>query len=122
MYAIIRAGGKQHKVAKGDVIEIEHVKDAKDTLEFTPLLVVDDKGKARSAKSDLAKAKVTAKVLGDAQGPKVEVAKYRNKTGYRRNTGHRQRYTSVQISDIKLTAGGSKTTTDKEEEGTTDGT
>ncbi|HEV3472948.1 MAG TPA: 50S ribosomal protein L21 [Actinomycetota bacterium] len=121
MYAIIRAGGKQHKVAKGDVIEVEHVKDAKDTLEFTPLLVVDDKGKTRSAKSDLANAKVTAKVLGDAQGPKVEVAKYRNKTGYRRNTGHRQRYTSVQISDIKLTAGRSKATS-KEEEGTTDGT
>lgn len=122
MYAIIRAGGKQHKVAKGDVIEIEHVKDAKDTLEFTPLLVVDDKGKTRSAKSDLANARVTAKVLGDAQGPKVEVAKYRNKTGYRRNTGHRQRYTSVQISDIKLTAGRSKTTSKEEEEGTTDGT
>ena len=123
MYAIIRAGGKQHKVAKGDVIEIEHVKDAKDTLEFTPLLVVDDKGKTSSAKSDLANARVTAKVLGDAQGPKVDVAKYRNKTGYRRNTGHRQRYTSVQISDIKLTAGRSKTTTSKEEEeGTTDGT
>ena len=124
MYAIIRAGGKQHKVAKGDVIEIEHVKDAKDTLEFTPLLVVDDKGKTRSAKSDLANARVTAKVLGDAQGPKVEVSKFRNKTGYRRNTGHRQRYTSVQISDIKLTAGRSKTTSNKEEEeeGTTDGT
>ena len=123
MYAIIRAGGKQHKVAKGDVIEIEHVKDAKDTLEFTPLLVVDDKGKARSAKSELANAKVTAKVLGEAKGPKVDVAHYRNKTGYRRNTGHRQRYTSVQISDIKLTAGRSKTTVSKEEEeGTTDGT
>lgn len=120
MYAIIRAGGKQHKVAKGDVIEIEHVKDDTGTLEFTPLLVVDDKGKARSAKSDLSKARVTAKVLGDAQGPKVEVSKYRNKTGYRRNTGHRQRYTSVQISDIKLSGGQSKTTS-KQEEGTEDG-
>jgi len=108
MYAIIRAGGKQHKVAKGDVIEIELVKGDKDTLEFTPLLVVDDKGKARSSRSELSKAKVTAKVLGEAKGPKVEVMKFRNKTGYRRNTGHRQRYTSVQISDIKLTAGRSK--------------
>jgi large subunit ribosomal protein L21 len=105
MYAIIRAGGKQHKVAKGDVIEIELVKGDKDTLEFTPLLVVDDKGKARSSRSELSKARVTAKVLGEAKGPKVEVMKYRNKTGYRRNTGHRQRYSSVQISDIKLTAG-----------------
>jgi len=108
LYAIIRAGGKQHKVAKGDVIEVERVKDSSDTLEFTPLLVVDDKGKARSGKSDLAGARVTAKVLGETNGPKVEVVKYRNKTGYRRNTGHRQKYTSIQISDIKLTAGRAK--------------
>jgi large subunit ribosomal protein L21 len=104
LYAIIRAGGKQHKVAKGDVIEVERVKDSSDTLEFTPLLIVDDKGKARSGKSDLSGARVTAKVLGETNGPKVEVVKYRNKTGYRRNTGHRQKYTSIQISDIKLTA------------------
>ena len=108
MYAIIRAGGKQHKVAKGDVIEVERVKDSSDTIEFTPLLVVDDKGKARSSKADLSDARVTAKVLGETNGPKVEVVKYRNKTGYRRNTGHRQKYTSIQISDIKLTAGRSK--------------
>ena len=117
MYAIIRAGGKQHKVAKGDVIEVERVKDSSDTIEFTPLLVVDDKGKARSGKADLSGARVTAKVLGETNGPKVEVVKYRNKTGYRRNTGHRQKYTSIQISDIKLTAGRSKAVdkADKEE-------
>ncbi len=109
MYAIIRAGGKQHKVAKGDVIEVERVKGSSETLEFTPLLIVDDKGKARTGKSDLTKARVTAKVVGETKGSKVEVHKYRNKTGYRRNTGHRQKYTSIQISDIKLTAGRSKT-------------
>ena len=105
MYAIIRAGGKQHKVAKGDVIEVERVKDSSDSLEFIPLLVVDDKGKARSGKSDLASARVTATVVGESKGPKIEVVKYRNKTGYRRNTGHRQKYTTIQIEDIKLTAG-----------------
>ncbi len=108
MYAIIRAGGKQHKVAKGDVIEVERVKDSSDTLEFTPLLIVDDKGKARSGKSDLSGARVTAKVLGETKGSKVEVVKYRSKTGYRRHTGHRQKYTSIQISDIKLTGGRAK--------------
>ena len=124
MYAIIRAGGKQHKVTKGDVIEVERVKESSDSLEFVPLLVVDDKGKARSAKSDLADARVTATVLGETKGPKIEVVKYRNKTGYRRNTGHRQKYTSIQIDDIKLTAGRSssskatatKTETKTEEE------
>ncbi|HWC15032.1 MAG TPA: 50S ribosomal protein L21 [Actinomycetota bacterium] len=112
MYAIIRAGGKQHKVAKGDVIEVERVKDSSDKIEFTPLLVVDDKGKAVSGKTDLAKARVTATILGEAKGPKIEVVKYRNKTGYRRNTGHRQKYTSIQISDIKLSAGKAKATHD----------
>jgi large subunit ribosomal protein L21 len=122
MYAVIRAGGKQHKVAKGDVIEIERVKDGSDKLEFTPLLVVDDKGKARTGRSELSKARVMATVLGEAQGPKVDVMKYRSKTGYRRHTGHRQRYTTIQISDIKLTAG--RTTAAKTEatdKGTDDG-
>ncbi len=109
MYAVIRAGGKQHKVAKGDVIEIERVKDGSSKLEFTPLLVVDDKGKTRAGKADLSKARVTAKVVGDSAGPKVDVFKYRNKTGYRRHTGHRQKYTTIQIDDIKLTVGRSTT-------------
>jgi large subunit ribosomal protein L21 len=114
MYAVIRAGGKQHKVAKGDVIEIEYVKDS-NTVEFTPLLIVDDKGKLRSGKSELAKARVTAKVLGESKGKKIEVMKYRNKTGYRRHTGHRQRYSSVEISDIKLTGSTSKAKSSSEE-------
>ena len=104
MYAIIRAGGKQHKVAKGDVIEIELHK-GQDTIQWTPLLIVDDKGKARTAKKDLSAARVTGKVVGESAGPKVSVNKYRNKSGYRRNVGHRQKYTTVQISDIKLTGG-----------------
>lgn len=122
MYAIIRAGGKQHKVAKGDVIEVERVKESGDSIEFVPLLVVDDKGKARSGKSDLADARVTATILGETKGPKVEVVKYRNKTGYRRNTGHRQKYTSIQISDIKLTAGRSSKAAEKPAEKTEDKT
>jgi large subunit ribosomal protein L21 len=108
MYAVIRAGGKQHKVAKGDVISIEKVKGDSDSVEFVPLLIVDDKGKARTSHKELADARVVGKVIGDEKGPKVEVYKYRNKTGYRRHTGHRQKYTSLQISDIKLTAGRSK--------------
>ena len=115
MYAIIRAGGKQHKVAKGDLIEIELVKSSGKTIEFTPLLVVDDKGKARTAKAELGRALVTGKVVGESRGPKIEVMKYRNKTGYRRHSGHRQRYTTVEISDIKLSGG-------RKKEGSDDGT
>ena len=113
MFAVIRAGGKQHKVAKGNVIQIEKLNGSSETVEFTPLLVVDDKGKARTGKSELAKAVVTAKIVGQSAGPKVDVYKYRNKTGYRRHSGHRQKYTDIEISDIKLTTGRSKTT-DKE--------
>lgn len=108
MYAVIRAGGKQHKVAEGDVIEIERVKQDGDRLEFTPLLIVDDKGKVRSAAKDLRAARVGATILEEVKGVKVEVHKYKNKTGYRRHVGHRQRYSRVQISDIKLTAGRAK--------------
>ncbi|MDP9226770.1 MAG: 50S ribosomal protein L21 [Actinomycetota bacterium] len=121
MYAIIRAGGKQYKVAKGDVIEIERTKEDSEKIEFVPLLVVDDKGKTRSGKSELADARVTATVVGESQGPKVNVAKYRNKTGYRRNTGHRQRYTSVQISGIKMRAARSRSKTPETQEETSDG-
>lgn len=101
MYAVIRAGGKQYRVAEGDVIEIEKVEDDS-KLEFTPLLVVEDDGTTRAAKNDLAKAKVTGKVVGESKGPKVHVLRFRNKSRYRRKTGHRQRYSSVEISKISV--------------------
>ncbi|MFP5297519.1 MAG: 50S ribosomal protein L21 [Actinomycetota bacterium] len=112
MYAVIRAGGKQHKVAEGDIIEVEKVSG--DSVEFTPLLIVDDKGKVRSGASDLGKAKVTAKVLEETKGPKIKVFKYKNKTGYRRTTGHRQKYSKIEISGIKLSGGSSKKATTEE--------
>ena len=120
MFAVIRAGGKQHKVAKGDVLEIERLKEGSSSVEFTPLLIVDDKGKARTTQSELGKARVTAKGLGETKGVKVDVMKYRNKVGYRRHNGHRQRYTTIQIADIKLTGGSSKTK-EAEKEETSDG-
>ena len=105
MYAVIRAGGKQYKVAEGDVIEIERAGEADSRLEFTPLLVVDDAGKAHAAKDSLAKAKVTAQIVGETKGPKVNIFRYRNKARYRRRAGHRQRYSSVEISGIKMGGG-----------------
>jgi large subunit ribosomal protein L21 len=102
MYAIIRAGGKQAKVQSGDVIDIERVKGDAKELTFAPLLVVDDKGNAVSDRDALAKASVTAKVLGESQGSKIDIFKYKNKTGYRRRQGHRQKYTQIEITGIKL--------------------
>jgi large subunit ribosomal protein L21 len=113
MYAIIRAGGKQAKVQSGDVIEIERVKGDAEEMSFAPLLIVDDKGNAVSDRDLLAKASVTAKVLGESQGQKIDIFKYKNKTGYRRRQGHRQKYTQIEITDIKLPGAKAKTTTAK---------
>ena len=65
---------------------------------------------------------MTATIVGETKGPKVNVAKYRNKTGYRRNAGHRQKYTSVQISGIKLTRARSATKKKSTDEGNNEGT
>jgi large subunit ribosomal protein L21 len=114
MYAIIRAGGKQAKVQSGDVIEIERVKGDSEKLTFAPLLVVDDEGNAVSDRDVLAKATVSAKVLGESVGPKIDIFKYKNKTGYRRRQGHRQKYTQIEITEIKLPGSKAKTTAKKE--------
>ncbi len=113
MYAIIRAGGKQAKVQSGDVIEIERVKGDAEEMSFSPLLIVDDKGNAVSDRDLLAKASVTAKVLGESQGPKIDIFKYKNKTGYRRRQGHRQKYTQIEITDIQLPGAKAKTASPK---------
>ena len=100
MYAIIRTGGKQAKVQEGDVIDVELLR-AEGDIEFTPLLVVDDKGKVFSGREKLKTAKVVAKVVGASAGPKLDIFKYKAKTGYRRRQGHRQKYTTVEVTKIK---------------------
>lgn len=101
MYAIVRSGGRQHKVAVGDVVEIDKVTDeVGSSIELTPLLLVDGES-VTSQKDALAKASVTAEVLGEAKGPKIHILKFKNKTGYRKRQGHRQKYTQVKVTGIK---------------------
>jgi large subunit ribosomal protein L21 len=107
MYAVIKAGGKQHKVKAGDVIEVEYIHGAEDSLTFKPLLVVDDDGKTHVGK-ELDRAVVKAKAAGEQKGDKIKVFKYKNKTGYARRQGHRQLMTLLEISDVSLGSGGSK--------------
>ena len=121
MYAVIRAGGRQLKVAEGDVIEVDRLQSSSGEVEFRPLLVVSDDGSARVGPSDLAHASVRAEVLGETKGPKIEVTKYRSKTGYRRHTGHRQRYTSVRIAEIRLGSGKARGAKDRRKGTTEDG-
>ena len=101
MYAVIKTGGKQHKVQAGDVIEIEKLVVDGETVEFHPLLVVDDDGKTHVG-AEAAKAVVTAKPLGEKKGEKVKVFKYRPKSGYARKAGHRQLLTMLEITEVKL--------------------
>lgn len=100
MYAIIRTGGKQAKVREGDVIDVERL-HGEGEVTFTPLLLVDDKGKVTSGREELKNARVTAKVIGATTGDKIEMFKYKNKTGYRRRGGHRQKYTTIEVVKIE---------------------
>ncbi|MDF2092651.1 LSU ribosomal protein L21P [Pedococcus cremeus] len=101
MYAIVRAGGRQEKVSVGDVLIIDKVSaQAGDTVDLTPLLVVD--GSTITSDADkLAKVKVTAEVVKPAKGPKITIMKYKNKTGYKKRQGHRQHLTQVKVTAIE---------------------
>lgn len=100
MYAIVRAGAKQQKVAVGDVIEIDKVSTpVGDTLKLPVVMAVDGEDVTTTG---LDKAAVTVEVLGATKGPKIVIQKYKNKTGYKKRQGHRQKYTQVKVTDIKL--------------------
>jgi large subunit ribosomal protein L21 len=117
MYAVIKTGGKQQKVQAGDVIEVEKLVGDDETVEFHPLLVVDDDGKTHVG-TEAAKAVVIAKPLGEKKGEKIKVFKYRPKSGYARKSGHRQLLTMLEITEVKLgqRRGGSRTKQEKTEE------
>ena len=101
MYAIVRSGGRQHKVAVGDVLEIDKVEaKAGDSVSLTPLLLVDGDKITADAKK-LGKASVTAEVIAETKGPKIRIIKFKNKTGYKKRQGHRQRYTQVKVTGIE---------------------
>ena len=108
MYAIVRAGGRQEKVSVGDLISVDRV-SAKpgETLTLKTLLVVDG-DKVTSDSKALAAVTVTAEVVDHNRGPKIEILRYKNKTGYRRRQGHRADLTDLQviaIGDTKIAAG-----------------
>jgi large subunit ribosomal protein L21 len=97
MYAIVKTGGKQYKVAVGDVIDVELLDG--DSVDLQPVLVVDGTT-VLSSSDDLAKVSVTGNLLGESKGPKIKILKYKNKTGYKRRVGHRQRYSRLEVTGI----------------------
>ena len=102
MYAVVRAGSKQQKVAVGDVIEIDKVETGVGETLTLPVVLAVDGEKITSDAATLGKASVTVEILGATKGPKIIIQKYKNKTGYKKRQGHRQKYTQVKVTDITL--------------------
>ena len=100
VYAIVRAGAKQQKVAVGDVIEIDKVETAVGESVTLPVVMLVDGEKVTATGLD--KASVTVEILGATKGPKIIIQKYKNKTGYKKRQGHRQKYTQVKVTDISV--------------------
>jgi large subunit ribosomal protein L21 len=100
VYAIVRAGGRQEKVAVGDVLTVDRLTgEPGDEVRFTPVLVVD--GSTVTSDADaLSKVVVAGEIVEDLRGPKIRILKYKNKTGYRKRQGHRQALTKVTITSI----------------------
>lgn len=101
MYAVVRTGGKQYRVEQGQRLEVERLgADADATVDLEPVLLVDGDA-VLATPADLKGASVTAKVLGDAKGPKITGFTYKSKSNQRRRWGHRQRYATIEITGIK---------------------
>ena len=100
VYAIVRSGGQQKKVAVGDVIEIDKVAHLVGESVTLPVVMLVDGEKVTAGADALGAASVTAEVVGAAKGPKITILKYKNKTGYRKRQGHRQKYTQVKVTEI----------------------
>ena len=110
MYAIVRCGGRQEKVALDDVVTVDKLPgEAGSSVTFKAVLVVDGE-RVISDPAEVSRYQVTADIVGDAAGPKINMIQYRNKTGYRRRLGHRQRYTQVRITGISAGKGKSSAT------------
>ena len=101
MYAIVKTGGKQYRVEKGQTLLVERLPDAEGaTVTLQPMLFRSDE--TVFDKDGLEKVKVEAKIVGHERGPKLRVFKFKPKRGYKRRTGHRQELTRIEVTDLKL--------------------
>ena len=100
MYAIVRSGGKQHKVAEGDIFQTEKVDGLVGSSVSLPALLLVDGADVTSGVDQLKGVAVTAEVVSHTKGPTIMILKYKNKTGYKKRQGHRQRLTMLRITGI----------------------
>lgn len=106
MYAIVRCGGRQEKASVDDVLTVDKLSGEVGASVTLPALLVVDGAKVISDPVELGGYQVTAEIVGAAAGPKINMIHYKNKTGYRRRLGHRQKYTQVRVTGIGAGASG----------------
>ena len=103
MYAIIQTAGKQFRAEKGMTLQVPLMTaEPGSTVTFDEVLLTSDGATIKAGTPFVAGAKVTAEVIGLAKGEKIYVFKFKRRKNYRRKTGHRQKYTEVRITDVKV--------------------
>ena len=100
-YAIVKTGGKQYKVAVGDVLKVEKIESEPGASVSLPVALVVDGAKVTTDAGELAKVSVTGEILEHIKGPKIRIHKFKNKTGYHKRQGHRQQLTVLKVTGIK---------------------
>jgi len=100
VYAIVRAGGHQHKVAVGDTLTVDRLSAGPGESVTLPALLLVDGDAVTADAAALAKASITAEVVEHGKGPKIIIHKFRNKTGYHKRQGHRQQLTTLKVTGI----------------------
>ncbi len=100
-YAIVKTGGKQYKVAEGDIVKVEKIDAAQGSSVALPVALVVDGANLTTDADKLAKVSVDAEILEHVKGPKIRIHKFKNKTGYHKRQGHRQNLTVLKVTGIK---------------------
>ena len=102
MYAIVRTGGHQHRVAVGDTLQVNRLTAAPgESVTLPAVLLVDDAGTVTSDAAKLSAARITAEIVEHGKGPKIIIHKFRNKTGYHKRQGHRQGLSTLRVTGIE---------------------
>ena len=118
MYAVIESGGKQHRVEKGEILQLEKLDAATgDKVKFDKVLLVGEGESVKIGKPYVQGGQVTAEVLREGRGDKIKIIKFNRRKHYKRQQGHRQWYTEVKITGIKAGGGEQKDGVAKAEAG-----
>ena len=100
MYAIVKTGGKQYKVAVGDVVQVEKLEGELGSEVALPAVLVVDGSEVTTDADALTKVSVTGELVEQTKGPKIRIHKFKNKTGYQKRQGHLQKLTRVKVTGI----------------------